>query len=343
MTLADRILATAGSRLDPFGAAASTAESILDAQCFVFAVDTKAAMDQLAYGRPSSLLAALPICRLPFKSCWIEWPGVQCAARRPATENEPPVRSFGVMLEALDETHQRLGMSFVWDHHDHDLPADLRGGVNVCAVGYIVDWTDSPWKYVKDESRKIARHMDDKYKKMGLGEIEAINSLADTLVPTITPQMRPFIEQLRQRKRDDLIRDLLSAGQRDLEGEWQAVISALCLLNSQNCVEKVPQDFAALNKARVRRGKKPLISYSTVNIKLSRRDREAAAALGMSGEQIRQHVVRGHFKVRAGGLFWWRPFIRGSADAGEVRRAGYTVVAGDAALKRGMEMAKETT
>jgi len=34
---------------------------------------------------------------------------------------------------------------------------------------------------------------------------------------------------------------------------------------------------------------------------------------------MRMHLVRGHFKTRSTGIFWWSPFVRGHGDAVERR------------------------
>jgi hypothetical protein len=106
------------------------------------------------------------------------------------------------------------------------------------------------------------------------------------------------------------------------------LVGMLILLNSKNCVsinDCTPP--AALNKARVKRGKLPLISYRTVKINLGRRDIREASAQKMSESEIRRHLVRGHFKIRKTGVYWWRNHIRGVAAAGVVAHESYRVTA----------------
>lgn len=104
----------------------------------------------------------------------------------------------------------------------------------------------------------------------------------------------------------------------------KVALSALAVLNSRNLVitEKA-KPFGA--RAARRRGEREPMAYSTVRITLNRRDMSAAAADGMTQEEMRQHVVRGHFKVRKSGIYWWRPFIRGSIDVGKVVHTGYDI------------------
>jgi hypothetical protein len=42
-----------------------------------------------------------------------------------------------------------------------------------------------------------------------------------------------------------------------------------------------------------------------------------AARAGMAGDErnpSRLHLVRGHFKIRASGVYWWSPHARGVTD-----------------------------
>src|SRR6185295_2908196 len=106
----------------------------------------------------------------------------------------------------------------------------------------------------------------------------------------------------------------------------------LAMLNSRNCVEREPVDLSRLNKARGKRGKQPLMSYTKTKLVLSRARARAADAQGISREAARQHLVRGHFKIRppgkkggGGGVFWWAPVLRGDVVKGEVERVEYEV------------------
>ena len=45
----------------------------------------------------------------------------------------------------------------------------------------------------------------------------------------------------------------------------------------------------------------------------------------MSDYEVRQHLVRGHFKLRNGGVYWWRPHLRGNPLLGQVKHTAYEV------------------
>jgi len=146
----------------------------------------------------------------------------------------------------------------------------------------------------------------------------------NTLVkPGATRGMGPLIMLETELGRETAMAKLVDVAQ-----EVKPVIGMLILLNSKNCVSAhAVEPPAQLNKARVKRGRLPLVSYTNVSINLSRRDSRQASAHSMSAEDIRQHLVRGHFKIRKTGVYWWRNHIRGSTAAGAVEHKSYRVSA----------------
>lgn len=328
MTLADAIIDAVGSKFDRglFGTISRLAEEITEATCFVFTDDTKEAMGRLASSKPSSLVSALPLCRAPFKKCWFEWSGKRVESwNRLAKGGDIPLK-FGVFIDCIDETYQRMGVVFSWQHDKKLLPPGMshHACINIGALGYFVDWSGGKWKFVEKESRKRPREF---LNKLSPGELEAENRLLDTMVYRVPPMLHELVEHLRSIGRQEVVDEIINKTRHDIVGEINYVIAALCLLNSKNCLDIEQADLKNINRARRRNGKKPLISYSTVKIALSKSDRVAAAELGLSEAQIRQHIVRGHFKIRKSGVYWWRPHIRGYAELGEVRRAGYEITA----------------
>jgi hypothetical protein len=75
MRLADQIIAAAGAELDNSysGAIASLGADIARAQCFELSDDVREACCQVAQSKPSSILSAMPLMRLPYAKTWVEW------------------------------------------------------------------------------------------------------------------------------------------------------------------------------------------------------------------------------------------------------------------------------
>jgi hypothetical protein len=87
-------------------------------------------------------------------------------------------------------------------------------------------------------------------------------------------------------------------------GEVSFWLSALAMLASRNLVELEPRtDHAAINRKRAKSGKSPLMDYRFCRI-----DPRIAAKIKSAGhgDDVRLQRVRGHFKARASGIFWWR-------------------------------------
>jgi hypothetical protein len=107
------------------------------------------------------------------------------------------------------------------------------------------------------------------------------------------------------------------------------LFATLILLNAKNCVDVTPTEPPVkLNKARRKQGKIELLPYSTVHIELSKSQQRAVEGGLISREDARRHLVRGHFKVRATGVFWWNETWRGNALRGSIDRRVHIIEAG---------------
>lgn len=244
-------------------------------------------------------MEALPLCRAPFPNFWLEWPGGLGLDDEPGSFDrsglEVPLR-FGVLVKSINDDGTELGLTYAW--------AFRSGLVNVCPVGCVL-------------------HLD-RDTGQASSASQALSSKTEVGVVGFALE---FIKAANQTLGADAVRRLTTGWVKDTSGELPYVIAALCLLSAKGGVSIEPVDHGALNAARRKRGKLPLLSHSKVTISISREERERAMAAGVTGEALRQHIVRGHFKVRKTGVYWWRPFVRGNAEAGAVVRSGYQVAA----------------
>jgi len=103
----------------------------------------------------------------------------------------------------------------------------------------------------------------------------------------------------------------------DWVGEPGFLIATLALLNSRNASELQPVN--PRNKTRKLTGKRLLYSYHLLSIPSRYKQRNVASA-GDDPRQLRAHFVRGHFKVRKSGIFFWSAFQRGNPDLGFVHK-----------------------
>jgi hypothetical protein len=102
------------------------------------------------------------------------------------------------------------------------------------------------------------------------------------------------------------------------QGEPRYLTAVLELLQSKNATDVSSLvDLSRVNHQRARRNKPLLFSYHVVSIPARYRARYLAAG---SGREIRAHYVRGHFKVRRTGIFFWSAYQRGNPALGFVHK-----------------------
>ena len=112
--------------------------------------------------------------------------------------------------------------------------------------------------------------------------------------------------------------------EKDIEGEEPFIETVVAMMNSRNAIENRAVDLRGLNKARAKRGRPLFLPYQTTHLRLSQAQERAHRDGMLSREDAGLHRVRGHFKIRKTGLYWWHPFFRGD-PAKPVERQQYKV------------------
>jgi hypothetical protein len=113
--------------------------------------------------------------------------------------------------------------------------------------------------------------------------------------------------------------------------DWHEAIGATIsrFLSAMNCtnvsrIESKPSE--ALNKARVRRGKRPLFSTWTLSISIPK-ERRDSVALGGAHASPRVHLRRGHPREYKPGLWTWvQPCAVGAKENGMIHKDYKAVV-----------------
>lgn len=122
---------------------------------------------------------------------------------------------------------------------------------------------------------------------------------------------------------------LITTQMMDVSYEIGVAFSALACLNARNVKAIDIEAPSQLNKKRLKNGKAPFFEYKVLDIFLGDKVRQAQSGAGKrvrsalehwmkSGTKL--HAVRGHFKVRKTGIFWWSNFYRGNSGKGEVTK-----------------------
>lgn len=106
----------------------------------------------------------------------------------------------------------------------------------------------------------------------------------------------------------------------EVERAFDIIMSTTAkFLTALNCinVERVEHTpSAALQRARQRRGKRPLFSYWTLHL----RPNKASSDLGGTHASPRVHLVRGHAQRYSGAWKWKQPYAKGNKDLGMVHK-----------------------
>ncbi len=108
-------------------------------------------------------------------------------------------------------------------------------------------------------------------------------------------------------------------------GWAQLFVCAINCTNIEAVEERAPE---RLNAARRRRGKQPLFSTYTLQIKSKKSGADSDGCVGGDAIQRRVHLVRGHIRKhhwQPGKFIWVNAHARGSAQAGMIHK-GYELV-----------------
>jgi hypothetical protein len=339
--LADDVIAASGGLADQTYAGSITAlgQDIRRAARFDLTPGFMLSAQTVHRSPSHTRLRALPLCRLPFARTWFEWPGQDPAGGPPITvgpERYAPVpRRVGAMV-TVDESRQRGVMTWAW------FTKEENQGINVCPLSFTFDW--------REDFEPLDDLVLDACRRFGISKAEAERLDYESTVAKL-PRMRgvspqqmvedrdrfglvwsPYAAQFRtvyERKHGpiDPSHMLWKAAIGDITGEPGMLQCVILLLNSRNmtAAQVVPAP-ERLNRQRERKGKPPLLDYTTIRIKLSR---TMTARAGAAGERSpsRMHVVSGHFKVRKSGVYWWSDHARGDPTQGVVRQQTRKVMA----------------
>jgi len=374
MRLADHFLAAAGTISDIGGFASHMQGAIREAQRFEVADEVAKAAGALIHSRPSTLVAALPLCRLPYDVMWLEYRGGLSSADPRAFDGAPVPWKQGVLVEAMPGS--QVGFITVCWMHMVDIETATKYGdpewlhpVNISPVAVYFDWRkdgnvhnvvrrahrviDNHLEKNNHETRAyynlFREHLERKWLTDWAGdeakvnavftgrtgwdglagiprEIEAVRELDRHMVPGISPHGVGLIAALLQAVKGNELTNLLLKWEADMQGEGGWMQCLLAMLNSRNpVVEHTPVDLTKLNKSRRKSGKAEFLPYVKTQLTMSRSQQRIAKAHGIDREAARQHLVRGHFKIRRTGVYWWAPFLRGDARKGAVERQEYEV------------------
>lgn len=256
---------------------------MLNAQRFDLSQPFAAAADEIVQSNPQAQYTARSMVRPPYEVSW--WEVVH--TYRPGFMKGP--------IEARQAIPKRIGV-LVREFEDQpgsflmDMFYSIPGGeVAPCMISAACDLTDAG---------KVRLAMGG-----AVGDPDA--SFAFVKAPFVSPRLHRLLDHAGAR-----------AEQNNWRGEVRFWPVAMMLLNSRNIAYA---DTGATDKRHarlVKEGKAPLTTFSVCKIKMDRIGRRGSDEPSNSEATLRAHFVRGHFKTRKSGVYWWRPFVRGDVKKG---------------------------
>jgi hypothetical protein len=333
--LADDVIAAQGGLCDQTftGAVTALAADIRLAARYDLSQGVMLSAQTLHQQSQATRLRALPLCRLPFQHTWFEWPGFDPSGggyRLVGPAREAPVPRRVGALVSVDDSRQRGTMSWAW------FTREQNQGVNVCPLAVTFDWR-AEFEPIEDLSANALA-------RFGIDKAVADHESWEALRRQRPGRLAGVTEAQLQMDRDrfgivwspyaaeyaagytrengplDPSHKLWQYCIGDITGEPGMLQCVILLLNARNLTLAEPVAAPErLNKQRARKGRPPLLDYTTIRIKLSHALTQRA---GASGERsaARMHVVAGHFKVRKTGVYWWSDHARGDPTQGVVRQ-----------------------
>lgn len=271
---------------------------IASANKFVLEQDFALAADGLVENF-KELERIAPFCRLPYPLVWIEFAQQHRAHWLDAPMYHPNYQSapqrIGFLAQAKDNSLQRWTTCLCWSLKNFPK-------INNLARQYAetANWAESPNNisvFSVDYDISIKTNKLEEYVKIGY---------------------MPFLDHMNAP--DYAVNEYLRIAQTDWLGEIRYLFAVLGLLNARNVVEQSTTDYTKLNRARARNGKLPLFEHKVLRIRALHRPSLAPISSPKGSGEVRACFVRGHFKQRATGLFWWGPHVRNKHAKGFVAK-----------------------
>jgi hypothetical protein len=271
-------------------------QKIRYAQKFVLAKEFCLAADGLVENVPE-LDKVVPMCRIPHPLTWIEflhddrphWDPQGPHGARPVdpTRHQGPPQRVGFLLEQMDDKAKKWNAHLFWKLRTAPVNV-IDGTMNNGSLMCIHFDCDAP--IIKEP-------------------------FYDAIRPSVSDFGTNLLMDMVMHE-PNVAKRLLEYGEEDWGGEARFLVAVLGLLNARNVVETQKIDHTEYNKKRVKQGKRELFSHTILKVRPFIVQHEVVREGGH--RNIRMHFVRGHFKHRRTGLFWWSMHARGDAKFGKV-------------------------
>lgn len=284
------------------------------AQRFNLAEDFAEAATQISNTNMAAFKNAITACRAPFPRTWIE---VAQAHRRNFVRDNSDVpmseevTRAGILIDQIsdDGLAYKVSLFFRGEREPAlstiSMLVDLRGEDNEARRARRLTAT---------ETEMVRKTLAEKYSGDNLDAAFEIETMT---APTGNDYTNDCVGRIIESLGEAKAKEAVAADQKNWDGELMFWLSALALLNTRNVGKNEIVDVSKVNRGRLKRGALPLLGYENCRIDQGR-IRGNSTADNDNGPQggKRAHFVRGHFKMRKTGVFWWRPAMRGNLSLG---------------------------
>lgn len=312
------------------------ADAIAAAPKFVMDNDfLKVAMD-VSVTDCNSIIKALPNSKPPFPKFWIEydWAEFMRIAFGDHILERKWIKGIrkGAFIELCPDNPEVLLINFVQFDHGVLRHPDFEGKLNVAGkyavpecptilsdfIQLVQDAALVGWCAAVDprfDNPEFQKNNEESLKIL----IDVFSLCCSRFKRSIWMKAAEEMEQTGHKFTAPLQKDIaMTCGHLGLETRLLA--SAICLLNSKNVSDSVSVTNAGKTITEKDNSYKGDV-YHLLTIKLNRAQLNRAHSQGKDAlTEIRRHKVRGHFKVRKTGVFWWSSFERGNPDVGYVHK-----------------------
>ena len=294
------------------------------AQKFVLSPEFAAVADALSTDY-TGLVKAFPFCRLPYPTTWIEIAHkhrktfVEAQMQAPDFQVSP--KRIGYLLTATRDDLSAWKAHLFWSS---ELGTSCPGMAMRFDMTHAIDYAN-----VVPSREDMARSIEDSLVLQQVdrhpGWTRADDTVKLAMINHTSPIMPDYgmplpigVHPNEYQKFYTAIADLSRS---DWAGEPSYLLAIIGLLNARNTVETQAVDYGKLNRSRTRRGRAPLFEHKV--LKIAHRQQQRIYGVGGHGGDyapMRGHFVRGHFKTRSTGIYFWHPHARGSFERGVIEK-----------------------
>jgi hypothetical protein len=302
---------------------------IAKAQKFVLGPECAAVCEALSEDY-RGLIRVFDRCRLPFAETWIEVaqqdrPGFVNAGIQSPMFQVPP-RRVGFLLSATRPDLSAWKAHLFWSLETARGSGEIAG-ISAAALAMRYDMTREIRHEVDMSDEVCERDMRSVIVpnvKPHPGWTKADSATRATMVNHTDPDVPdwglPHPGELPKGDWDKFYGIVAELARSDWAGEATYLLAVIGLLNARNAVEAEPVDRGKLNRARVKRGRPPLFSHKVLKIAHRQQRRYGGEDRDGHHAPARGHFVRGHFKARKSGVYFWTPHARGDFSRGVIHK-----------------------